>query len=349
LEYVGVPIYVRPEKPDWLVPNRAGDQVLQELMANGQPILDPKKQRFLQRLPDDDVREYTGRYSLLKTDRLRELWFHITNNCNVTCTHCLVSSSPGARGELRAARILDIAKQASTLGCTVFALSGGEPFVHKEFVAIVDGLLALEDSRVVVLTNGLLLRKHEEVLDRWPCDRFHLQVSVDGLRRSHEKVRGERSFERLESQLRWLRSKGIPFTLSMCVMEENRSEMPDIVDFAAAVGAANVHYLWYFIRGRGSVFWRRLPGERRPTASRSTISKPARPTCSLPAGPFVTAETAAGSRWHSDPTTSSTPRRLSSALRRWARRWMTISPDHGESLPYWRTSGNRRPRNCVHR
>jgi SAM-dependent methyltransferase len=44
---------------------------------------------------------------------------------------------------------------------------------------------------------------------------------------------------------------GVPFTLSMCVMEDNCSEMAEIVDFAAEVGAANVHYLWYFVRGRG--------------------------------------------------------------------------------------------------
>ena len=251
LEYRDVPVYICPEKPDWFVPNRAGDRLLQDLMANGQPGLDPAKRRFLQRLPDDGAREYAGRHALLKTDRLREFWFHLTNNCNMTCTHCLVSSSPGAKGELPAARVLDVAAQASALGCTVFALTGGEPFVHEEFEAIVDGLLALDDSRVVVLTNGLLLRRHEEALDRWPGDRFHIQVSIDGLRRSHEKVRGARSFERLESQLRWLRDKGIPFTLSMCVMEENRSEMPEIVDFAADIGAANVHYLWYFIRGRG--------------------------------------------------------------------------------------------------
>lgn len=251
LEYSGVPVYVRPDRPDWMVPNRSGDRVLRELTEGGTPATDPRTERFLRRLPDDEVRDYPGRYPLLKTDRLRELWFHITNNCNVTCTHCLVSSAPGVPGEIPSRRVLEVAGEASKLGCTVFALSGGEPFVHKEFESIVDGLLALPDSRVAVLTNGLLLDKRERVLDRWPSDRFHLQISVDGTRRTHDGVRGERSFERLEPQLRRLGSKGVPFTLSMCVMEENRSAMPEMIDFAADVGASNVHFLWYFVRGRG--------------------------------------------------------------------------------------------------
>lgn len=251
LEFRGVPIYVRPQQPDWFVPNRAGDEALRSLKTNEQPVAEPSLQRFLRRLPDGDVRQYAGRHALLKTDRLREFWFHVTNNCNVTCTHCLVSSAPGAQGELPAARLLEVARQASALDCNVFALSGGEPFMHREFEAIVDGLLALEDSRVVVLTNGLLLDRHADALDRWPRERFHLQISLDGLRASHEKVRGAGSFDRLESQLRWLRSRGLPFTLSMCVMEENRADMPEIIDFASDVGAANIHYLWYFIRGRG--------------------------------------------------------------------------------------------------
>jgi MoaA/NifB/PqqE/SkfB family radical SAM enzyme/SAM-dependent methyltransferase len=251
LEYSGVPIYVRPDRPDWIVPNRSGDRVLRELIENGQVSRDPLTWRFLRRLPDGDSRAYPGRHALLKTDRLRELWFHVTNNCNVTCTHCLVSSAPGARGEIAAARILEVAGQAQKLGCTVFALSGGEPFVHKEFEAIVDGLLAFEDAQVAVLTNGLLLDKRKAALDRWPSDRFHLQISVDGTRETHDGVRGERTFERLEPQLKRLSASGVPFTLSMCVMDENRAVMPEFVDYAASVGASNVHFLWYFVRGRG--------------------------------------------------------------------------------------------------
>jgi len=252
LEHAGVPIWVRPDRPDWLVPNRAGDAVLRGLAGREPSGLDLAAQRFLRRLPDEAAREYEGRHALLRTDHLRELWFHVTDHCNMTCEHCLVSSSPEAVRALEAGRILDLARQASALGCRIFALSGGEPTVHREFETIVDGLLALDGARVAVLTNGSRLRRLGEALARWPSERFHLQVSLDGMRESHDRLRGERAFDRLESQLRWLHGEGRPFSLSMCVMRDNRDEMADLVDLAADVGASHVHFLWYFVRGRAA-------------------------------------------------------------------------------------------------
>jgi MoaA/NifB/PqqE/SkfB family radical SAM enzyme/SAM-dependent methyltransferase len=252
LRFEGLPIYIRPERPDWLVPNRAGDSLLQKLMAGERPEMAAAERRFLQRLPDAAPLDYPGRNAFLRTDRLRELWFHITDSCNMGCRHCLVSSSPRKKKMLSAARILELARQAAEAGCRLFALTGGEPLYHPEFDAIVDGLLALGDSHVAVLTNGSLLTRHREGLARWPGDRFHLQLSVDGLDGNHDRLRGAGAFERLRGDLAFIKEHRFPYTLSMCVMRSNLEEMPGMIDFAAESGAANVHFLWYFIRGRGN-------------------------------------------------------------------------------------------------
>jgi len=39
---------------------------------------------------------YPGRSALIKPEGLRELWLQINNACNLTCTHCLVSSAKPA-------------------------------------------------------------------------------------------------------------------------------------------------------------------------------------------------------------------------------------------------------------
>ncbi len=104
LEHEGTPIWVRPDRPDGFVPNRAGDEVLCELAAGGggsagaaAAPLDLGAQRFLARLPVGAPREYAGRHAHRTTDRLQELWFHLLNGCNLTCDHCLVSSAPEIR------------------------------------------------------------------------------------------------------------------------------------------------------------------------------------------------------------------------------------------------------------
>jgi hypothetical protein len=84
----GAPVYVRKDRPDWFVPNKAGDRILSmadsshSLNTNG----DLATSRFLDRLPGSQPFEYPGRASLLKTEYFRELWFHITNRCNMKCT-----------------------------------------------------------------------------------------------------------------------------------------------------------------------------------------------------------------------------------------------------------------------
>ncbi len=248
----GTPIYVRGDKPDWFVPNDAGDKVLQELAWSGPNGLDIQAQRFLARLPDEPGRSYGGRAQHLKTDHLREIWFHITNRCNQACRHCLFASSPDEKTELATTRIRKIAAQATTLGCRVFALTGGEPLVHPDFESIVDSLLGPEAAHVVVLTNGTLLKDYAKALARWPADRFHLQISIDGLGQNHDRIRGRGAFDALAAQLAWLKAQKIAFTLSTCVTSENVEDMPGLVDFAVDVGAVNLHFIWYFVRGRGT-------------------------------------------------------------------------------------------------
>ncbi len=249
-EYEGIPIYIRSDHPVWFVPNQAGDQLLQE-MSNGKSAPDGRRSSyFLERLPDPPPGRFPGRGQLLDNTRLEELWFHITNRCNLTCRHCLFASSPEDAAELEASVILQRAAEAHEHGCRIFSLTGGEPLVHRQFDEIMSGLLALPDSRVVILTNGLRL---EQVFShkQWDWSRIHLQVSVDGLEKRHDQIRGPGSFRKLREQLLWLQQLQMPFTVSMCVERSNLGEMSGVVDFAADCGASGLHFMWYFIRGRG--------------------------------------------------------------------------------------------------
>ena len=239
-------IYFRHDHPSWFAPNRAGDQLLQQQTQE----LTAVRQKFLARLPDAEAKAYMGRYQYLSAENLQELWFHITNRCNLSCRHCLFTSGPNADGELSAELILGRAAEAAELGCHIFALTGGEPLCHPEFDQILNGLLAIPDAHVVILTNGLLI----EQLLAIDCDlsRVHLQVSVDGLENQHDAIRGNGSFAKLQRQLLLLKQRQLPFTLSMCVERRTLQDMAALVEFAAEVGARTLHYLWYFVLGRGS-------------------------------------------------------------------------------------------------
>jgi len=250
LEHPQGGIYVRGDLPSWFVPNCSGDKVLQQLMAGEDLSHIPMVQRFLQRLPSGANTPYLGRYTGLNTDHLSELWLHITNRCDLSCRHCLFASGPQEADELNFATIVQRVDEAAQLGCRVFALTGGEPLVHPDFGEIVRHIQSYDGAHVAVLTNGMSAKAVLQSAD-WDWNRFHLQLSVDGLPDRHDTIRGRGSFAQLETQMAWLRQQSRSFTLSMCVEKDNYADMADVVDLAADCGASNVHFMWYFIRGRG--------------------------------------------------------------------------------------------------
>lgn len=245
------PIYIRKDKAEWFVPNKMGDQILRTADFS-RVSRDVHIRRFLERLPQSPMYDYQGRGQCLQKAQLKELWFHITNRCNLTCSHCLFASGSEDAAEMDTADILNMADEAVGLGCKIFALTGGEPFIHKDIGSIIDTLLAYDATHVAVLTNGIAIRNVFEKHPHWDFNRFHVQISVDGLAEHHDRIRGNGQFLRLSRNLNWLKANQVPYTLSMCVDKQNVTDMPGIVDFAAKMGAANTHFMWYFVRGRGT-------------------------------------------------------------------------------------------------
>lgn len=237
-------IWLCPDRPSWFVPNRAGDR----LLCSGDMATD---NAFQQRLPDPSQNSYPGRQTLISEPQpLHELWLHITDRCNLACSHCLFCSGPDQTRELSLEQITAHLEESVSLGCRLFALTGGEPLVHPDFRQIIEQMLAVPDSRIVILTNGLLAAQRLD--PAWPKSRLHLQISLDGRPEHHDALRGGGAFAALEQQLVWLRSQGWRFTLSCCVTTDNAADLSWLVGYAADQGAAAVHLMWHFIRGRGT-------------------------------------------------------------------------------------------------
>jgi len=252
-------VWLCPDRPTWFVPTAHGDRLLQQ-MPTDTASQDLATATFLQRLPDPPANCYQGRQTLLgTTPKLRELWLHITDRCNLSCSHCLFSSGPDQGRQLSLQQLKQHIDDAAAQGCRLFALTGGEPLVHPDFAELIGHILAIPDSRIAVLTNGLSVA--DKLAADWPRQRIHLQISLDGRPEHHDQLRGSGNFVRLEQQLCWLREQGWRYTLSCCVTKENARDLTWLVDYAADQGAAALHLMWHFIRGRGSVAQHLQPPE----------------------------------------------------------------------------------------
>ncbi len=267
LDHEGTPVWVDPDAPDWLVPNARADAILRDLHAGADPTIAAARyreawgatpeaawddvQRVLARIPPAPPRPRTPRAEVLQLGRLAECWLHVSNRCNLSCSHCMFASSPHDGLELPTARLLELVGEARALGCRIFYLTGGEPLVHPGFAEVCRAVLADPEAHLVVLTNTLAVPRLADELATMPRERLHFQVSLDCPRGHHDTVRGEGCYQRVLDRTRRLVEMGFPAALAMVVDARNAHHMPDLVEVAASLGVPSVHYLWHFVRGGG--------------------------------------------------------------------------------------------------
>ena len=148
---------------------------------------------------------------------LDELWFHTGTACNLSCPFCLEGSKPGDT-RLQLLRFTDakpFIDEAVSLGVKQFSFTGGEPFVAKDMVKILD--YALQYRPCMVLTNATeplikRLKQLKPLLNH--ANTLHFRVSLDHFDASkHDSGRGTGMFKLALQGLRQLHEMG--FTVSV--------------------------------------------------------------------------------------------------------------------------------------
>ncbi|MBI4397372.1 MAG: methyltransferase domain-containing protein [Elusimicrobia bacterium] len=195
---------------------------------------------------------YQGRDRYLQAGALKEFWIHLLQACNLSCSHCLVSSSPKGEKGLPTAFYKDMIDQAHALGARRFYFTGGEPFMREDIFDLIRHVTEVRDSELILLTNATLFHgKKREGLDSLKRDKIRFQVSLDGATALvNDKIRGEGVFEESSEGLRFLSGMGFPTSLTAAVTSVNLSDLESLPELAKELGARSVHLMWLHKRGR---------------------------------------------------------------------------------------------------
>ena len=145
------------------------------------------------RTPAGDARGY------IEPHILRELWFMTGTACNLSCPFCLEGSKP-ADDRLGLVRLQDVEPfihEAVELGVEQFSFTGGEPFVARDMVKILQ--LASRFKPCLVLTNGTepLLKRLDQIESlQESLHPVSFRISIDWPdREKHDAGRGAGSFD----------------------------------------------------------------------------------------------------------------------------------------------------------
>ena len=112
LLFEGLPIYIRPERPEWLVPNRAGDKLLQRLLAGEPPGAD------LGELKDLKIR---GAFDY---SRSAHRAFETVEQCGKPVIACINGLALGGGAELALSCHVRVAAEGAKIGFPESGLGG---------------------------------------------------------------------------------------------------------------------------------------------------------------------------------------------------------------------------------
>jgi radical SAM protein with 4Fe4S-binding SPASM domain len=159
----------------------------------------------------------TGRRpALIKSPEpsLRYLELQITDRCNLRCRHCYIGEK--SANELSIQQITGILSEFESMQGLRLLITGGEPLLHSRFIEV-NEILPKFFFRKVLFTNGLLLRK--DLLSSLRVD--EIQVSIDGLERSHDALRGKGSFKKALTGARLALERGFEVSIATMVHAKN--------------------------------------------------------------------------------------------------------------------------------
>ncbi len=173
--------------------------------------------------------------------------WHITERCNLRCSHCYQETYSRMDTSLQdAEKVLiqfkDLVKHINheKLYPAHINFSGGEPFLNNDFLDILK-LVADDGSfSIGILTNGTYIDKGTARILKKLSISF-VQLSLDGIKSTHDHIRGKNNFDATLKAAKILVSEGVKTHISFTAHKDNYHEFQSVARTAAKIKA---HKVW---------------------------------------------------------------------------------------------------------
>lgn len=184
----------------------------------------------------------------LKLDTPIKIQWKITNKCNLKCKHCYLGKLDGF--ELPFEKADEIADTIINSNVMEVTISGGECLTYKGIEKIIKKFL-INGIKVDVFTNALLLKN---VLDKIDSDILNksallFYVSVDGLKSSHEQIRGKNTFDKTIENIKYAIEKGYPVVTNTVINKINYYDIMDMIVLLKQMGVKDVQLSNLIVQG----------------------------------------------------------------------------------------------------
>lgn len=156
---------------------------------------------------------------------------NITKKCNLRCKQCFSDSGIMVENELTTEEVCSLFDIMREYGTFFICIGGGEPLMREDLLELLEygknKQLALS-----IVSNGLLLtRELVKELNKKDLDTFW--ISIDGLEKNHERLRGKGTFKKTLEALQLLKDNfNAKKAIRVSLNKYNIGEIRQIINIA---------------------------------------------------------------------------------------------------------------------
>ena len=167
--------------------------------------------------------------AFIEARNIKTLWFNTGTLCNIECKNCYIESSP--KNDSLAYLTFDEVKSFideaidKNLGTNEIGFTGGEPFMNKDIMKMIDYSLR-KRLKVLVLSNAMkpMLNRTKELI-KLNHSNLTIRVSIDHYEKEkHEEIRGKNTYDVMLQGLKWLNENNFNYTLATRLLWNEKEE-----------------------------------------------------------------------------------------------------------------------------
>lgn len=191
-----------------------------------------EKSSFVEKTTQEAILDLTG-----ESPYLMSLQFELTSRCNERCIHCYIPDIKKDKGiDMPLPLFKKAINQFSEMGGLQVSLSGGEIFMHKHIVDMIN--YCREKDMQIMLLSNLISLNNDHIKSIREANVNMVQVSLYSMdEKIHDSITTvSGSYRKTKKSIELLVDNEIPVMISCPLMKSNANSYHDILMYAHSLG-----------------------------------------------------------------------------------------------------------------
>lgn len=156
----------------------------------------------------------------------------VTSRCNASCEYCYIDTSIAA--DLSREQACFILDKLSAAGVLMITFTGGEPFLHRDFLDILRYTIKKDFWKISILTNGSCMEEcHIRFITEnaryFSSVQFSAFSHIPSVHDSYTNIHG--SYQKLIQSAKQLKARNVPVKIAINILESNYKTFEESIEY----------------------------------------------------------------------------------------------------------------------